>query len=130
MTAVHSWSIVASSFLIVDWYNSTVIGLLSDKGLWKITSMMGYEWRQLATLLGISIQLQEQLMENHPHKVKNAIYETLIMWRNDATGNKEQIKGTLHKALVAVERNDIANLIMAEQTHGSDNNIQSISSII
>lgn len=92
--------------------------------------MIGHEWRHLATQLGISKQIQEQLMENHPHKIKDVIHEMLTIWRNDATGNKEQIKGRLHQALNAVERNDIAKLLLHEQTHGSINNLHSITSII
>ena len=41
------------------------------------------------------------------------------MWRDTSTGNKEQIKGKLHDALVRVERKALAEDLLMEQVEGS-----------
>jgi hypothetical protein len=88
--------------------------------------MIGHEWRQLATLLGITIKKQEQLLESHPHATQQCIYETLQMWRDSEHGSKEDIKGTLCKALRAVRRKDIVEMILSEQARGSGEAVNSV----
>lgn len=60
---------------------------------------------------------------------KQQIFEMLRLWRDTEGGTKEQIKGTLHKALVKVCRNDIADKLMQEQVDGSQEGV-AYSSII
>ncbi|KAI0233272.1 hypothetical protein LSAT2_016450 [Lamellibrachia satsuma] len=104
-------------------------GLLSDKGLYVISQMLGLEWLHLATMLEIPGPVQDQIRMDNPNSTKQQIFEMLRLWRDTEGGTKEQIKGTLHKALVKVCRNDIADKLMQEQVDGSQEGV-AYSSII
>ncbi len=68
------------------------IGLLSDEGLYELSSGIGFEWPQLATLLKICKAEQEQLRMSYPNDAKHLIVEMLRKWRDEkAVGEKEQV---------------------------------------
>jgi len=97
--------------------------LLSNEGLWVLTDEIGREWSQLATFLGVSIQIQEKLVDSHPHNRGQTIYRMLAHWRDNSKDSKEEMKGSLHSALLAVRRKDIAEMLHREQVKGSNENV-------
>ncbi|KAK2190981.1 hypothetical protein NP493_63g01025 [Ridgeia piscesae] len=94
-------------------------GLLSDKGLYDIAQMVGHEWLHLATMLEIPRPVQEKIRMDYSSSTEQQIVAMLRRWRDTAGGSKEEIKGTLHMALMKVKRKDIADELMKEQVHGS-----------
>ncbi len=100
-----------------------VVGLLADQGLYDLSAMIGIEWNHLATLLDVTPPVQEQIQMDNPKNTRQQVYEMLRLWRDNATGTKENIKGHLHKALVKVGRTDLAEDLLQEQVDGSSEKV-------
>ena len=47
---------------------ATFAGLLSDKGLYVISHMLGLEWLHLATMLEIPNPVQDQIRMDNPNR--------------------------------------------------------------
>ena len=71
------------------------------------------------TILGVAPKTQERLVESYPHRTDLSIYEALRLWRDEAEGSKEVLKGALRKALLDVGRRDIVEKLEEEQLNGS-----------
>ncbi len=97
--------------------------MLSDKGLWQLANMIGAEWPHLATLLRIPKSKQDQIQLDYPSNTMIQIKEMLEMWRDNAKGSKEEIKGKLHEAFVKVKRSDLAEYLLQETIHGSSEKV-------
>ena len=69
--------------------------MLSDKGLHSLAKKIGGEWQHLATQLNIPSSIIEQIMMDNQGRTRHQIYEMLKLFRDSASGTKEQIKGTL-----------------------------------
>ena len=98
-------------------------GLLSDKGLWEFANMIGAEWPHLATLLRIPKAKQDQIALDYPNNTMMQINEMLRLWRDSAKGSKEEIKGRLHEAFKKVKRADLAEYLLQETIHGSEERV-------
>lgn len=104
--------------------------MLSDQGLHEISTELGREWLHLASLLKVKSSKQEQIRMDHPNNTQLQIFEMLKHWRNTSNGRKEQLKGLLHHSLNMVNRTDIADRLLQEQTSGSVERINGSISLI
>ena len=77
------------------------------------------EWQQLATLLGVTTAIVQQIKLDHVGNTRQQIYAMLRLWRDTASGTKEQIKGALQLQLETIGRRDLADLLLSEQVNGS-----------
>ena len=93
--------------------------MLSNAGLYEMAGMLGREWQHLATLLNVPSSKVDHFRLDHPNDTASQIYKMLRFWRDSERGTKEQLKGTMHKALTEVRRLDLAERLMQEQVEGS-----------
>ena len=85
--------------------------------------MIGAEWSHLATLLRIPKAKQDQIALDYPNNTMMQINEMLRLWRDSAKGSKEEIKGRLHEAFKKVKRADLAEYLLQETIHGSEERV-------
>ena len=85
--------------------------------------MIGAEWPHLATLLRIPKAKQDQIALDYPNNTMIQINEMLRLWRDNAKGSKEEIKGRLHEAFKKVKRADLAEYLLQETIHGSEERV-------
>ena len=107
------------SRFVIDKPRVHFAGLLSDRGLYELANLLGDEWLHLATLLEVPPHAVSRLRLDNPNNCRRQIAEMLRSWRDAAHGEKEQVKGQLYEALVAVDRRDIGEQLLAEQVRGS-----------
>ena len=105
-------------------------GLLSDDGLYELSSSVRNEWRHLATVLHVSAQRQTELVEGQPRDADARVYEMLRSWRDGYTGSKAQVRAALSDAFVVVERPDIAERLVQEEMIGSAETLDSAVKVV
>ncbi len=85
--------------------------------------MIGLEFMQLATTLKIPTSKQDQIRLDHPNNTLRQIFEMLRLWRDNAKGTKQEIKGQLYDALVRCDRSDLADDLLQEVVEGSQEKV-------
>ncbi|XP_066297501.1 death-associated protein kinase 1-like isoform X1 [Branchiostoma lanceolatum] len=74
------------------------------------------EWRELGRELGMSDSTLDRLQKNYSGDLRETVYRMLSKWEEGADSSCSEARERLSEALVAVQRRDIADVLMSDES--------------